>query len=32
MLRSIGCDYGQGFLFSRPIPANDLYELLGRTL
>lgn len=32
MLRNIGCDYGQGFFFSRPIPANDLYALLGCSL
>lgn len=23
ILRSIGCNYGQGYLYSRPIPAND---------
>ena len=27
-LQMIGCDAGQGFLFSKPIPANDLTEKL----
>jgi diguanylate cyclase (GGDEF)-like protein len=27
-LRAIGCDYGQGFLMSRPIPAEQLVDLL----
>jgi EAL domain-containing protein (putative c-di-GMP-specific phosphodiesterase class I) len=24
LLRAVGCDIGQGFLFSRPVPAHDL--------
>jgi len=28
MLRSIGCDYGQGFLFSKPVPATGFQHLL----
>jgi len=28
-LRSLGCDYGQGFLFGRPMPAEDFATLLG---
>jgi diguanylate cyclase (GGDEF)-like protein len=28
MLRRMGCPYGQGFLFSRPVPADALEELL----
>jgi len=28
MLRNLGCDYGQGFLFARPLPAEKLEELL----
>jgi len=29
-LHSLECDYGQGFLFSRPIPAKKMTELLGQ--
>ena len=28
LLKQIGCDYAQGYLFSRPVPAADLDELL----
>jgi len=28
LLVAAGCDYGQGYLFSRPIPANEFGELL----
>ncbi|MCL2877076.1 MAG: EAL domain-containing protein, partial [Betaproteobacteria bacterium] len=28
MLRAIGCDFGQGFLFSRPVPAEEACKLL----
>lgn len=27
-LRILGCEYGQGFLFSRPVPADQVEELL----
>ena len=27
-LRSLGCDYGQGFLFSPPLPGQDMTRLL----
>ena len=27
-LRALGCDYGQGFLFSEPVPAETLTESL----
>jgi len=29
-LKDFGCEYGQGYLFSRPIPEKDVPELLGR--
>ncbi len=27
-LRGLGCEYGQGYLFSRPLPSDDIEELL----
>jgi EAL domain-containing protein (putative c-di-GMP-specific phosphodiesterase class I) len=27
LLRACGCDYGQGFLMSRPLPADDVVAL-----
>jgi diguanylate cyclase (GGDEF)-like protein len=27
-VRALGCDFGQGFLFARPMPADDLSQLL----
>ena len=27
-LHSLGCDYGQGFFFSRPIPEKDFREFV----
>jgi EAL domain-containing protein (putative c-di-GMP-specific phosphodiesterase class I)/GGDEF domain-containing protein len=30
ILRAIGCGYAQGFLFSRPVPAHELCDLLRR--
>ena len=35
LLRQMGCRYGQGFLFAKPLPASDVSELLrlpGRVL
>ena len=29
LLISAGCDYGQGYWFSKPIPAEDFEKLLG---
>lgn len=31
-LRFLGCPIGQGFLFSRPLPAGDFNELLHKTV
>ncbi|MCB1956486.1 MAG: EAL domain-containing protein [Rhodocyclaceae bacterium] len=31
LLRAIGCDQGQGYLFARPMPADDLIAMLGST-
>src|SRR5439155_21926804 len=31
MLEKLGCDQGQGFVFSRPLKPVDAEELLGRT-
>ena len=28
LLRDLGCDIGQGWLFGRPMPASDLVPLL----
>jgi EAL domain-containing protein (putative c-di-GMP-specific phosphodiesterase class I) len=28
LLAAAGCDYGQGFLFSKPVPAKQFEELL----
>jgi EAL domain-containing protein (putative c-di-GMP-specific phosphodiesterase class I) len=27
-LRGLGCEYGQGYLFSRPLPSNEIEDLL----
>jgi EAL domain-containing protein (putative c-di-GMP-specific phosphodiesterase class I) len=27
-VETAGCDFGQGYWFSRPIPANDFSDLL----
>jgi hypothetical protein len=32
LLRQIGCESGQGFLFAPAVPADDVSELFGRTL
>jgi diguanylate cyclase (GGDEF)-like protein/PAS domain S-box-containing protein len=31
-LQSLGCEYGQGYLFSRPVAAEMAQQLIGRTL
>ncbi|HQT25364.1 MAG TPA: EAL domain-containing protein, partial [Burkholderiales bacterium] len=31
LLSSFGCDYGQGFLFSRPLPAEEFERLLEKS-
>lgn len=31
-LTDLGCEHGQGYLFSRPVPATDLARLLVRTV
>ena len=28
MLKALGCEFGQGYLFSRPVPASDIPRLL----
>jgi EAL domain-containing protein (putative c-di-GMP-specific phosphodiesterase class I) len=30
MLRALGCDQAQGYLFSRPVPAEDAARLIAR--
>lgn len=30
MLKDSGCDYGQGFLFSKPLPVNEFEDYLSR--
>lgn len=31
-LRILGCEYGQGYLFSRPVPPEEIVEMLGDPL
>jgi diguanylate cyclase (GGDEF)-like protein/PAS domain S-box-containing protein len=31
MLREMGCKFGQGYLFARPMPANEAMELIRRS-
>jgi diguanylate cyclase (GGDEF)-like protein/PAS domain S-box-containing protein len=31
LLKYLGCDYGQGYLFSKPVPANEFEALLSNT-
>ena len=32
MLQELGCDYAQGYFFSKPVSANQISKLLGRKL
>ena len=32
LLRELGCDIGQGWLFGRPVPAGGIEALLGKTM
>jgi diguanylate cyclase (GGDEF)-like protein len=32
LLRSLGCEYGQGYLFSRPVPPETVFEQLAREI
>jgi diguanylate cyclase (GGDEF)-like protein/PAS domain S-box-containing protein len=32
LLRQFGCDYGQGYLFSRPVPVTEVHALLLKEL
>lgn len=29
LLRTIGCDYAQGYFISRPVPANEFFAMMG---
>jgi EAL domain-containing protein (putative c-di-GMP-specific phosphodiesterase class I) len=30
VVRRLNCEFAQGYLFSRPIPASEMAELLGK--
>ncbi|MDB5824583.1 MAG: hypothetical protein JWR21_3287 [Herminiimonas sp.] len=32
LLVSFGCDYGQGYLFSKPVPAESFLEVIGKPI